>query len=105
RDLGKLSPAQSDIFIVPRPFEELFFVAADYDQLINIGSVPMHNEKLEEMRNVLDQWRKETLDTEPDNLTGDWYDKETGDRLDKEQTRGTTPGGQEALNTIQKGPF
>ncbi|WP_158860312.1 sulfatase family protein [Lunatibacter salilacus] len=105
RDLGKLSPAQSDIFSIPRPFEQLFFVADDYDQLINIASVPKHKEKLREMRDILDQWRKETLDTEPDNLTGDWYDKETGNPLDKVQTRGSTPGGQAAMKTNQKGPF
>jgi arylsulfatase A-like enzyme len=105
RDLGKLNPAQADIFSVPRPFEQLFFVTDDYDQLVNIGAVPKYKEKLLEMRAVLDQWRKETLDTAPDDLTGDWYDKETGDPLKTAQTRGTMPGGPAAMKTTQKGPF
>ena len=105
RDRGLLSPAQTDIFVVPRPYEELFWINEDYDQLINVGSIPQHSRKLEEMRNVLDQWRKVTLDSEPLNLTGDWYDKETGDPIDIERTRGTMPGGPSAMKTIQKGPF
>ena len=105
RDQGLLSPAQSDIFVVPRPYEQLFWVAEDNDQLINVGSVPQHSEKLQEMRQVLDQWRKETLDTEPVSLTGDWYDKETGNPLDIKRSRGTMPGGPAAMKTIQKGPF
>ncbi len=105
RDHGKLTPAQSDIFSVPRPFEQLFNIAEDYDQLVNIGSVPQYKEKLLEMRDVLDRWRKETLDTEPENLTGDWYDKESGDPLNIVRKRGAMPGGQAAMKTTQKGPF
>jgi N-sulfoglucosamine sulfohydrolase len=105
RDQGRLSPAQADIFSIPRSFEQLFHVTDDYDQLINVGSVPQHAEKLQEMRTVLDHWRKETLDTEPENLTRDWYDKETGDPLDIERKRGDMPGGQAAMKTNQKGPF
>jgi N-sulfoglucosamine sulfohydrolase len=105
RDQGLLSPAQTDIFTVPRSYEQLFWVAEDYDQLINVGAAPQHAHKLKEMRQVLEQWRKETLDTAPINLTKDWYDKETGDPLDVERKRGTMPGGPAAMKTIQKGPF
>nr|MBI1232777.1 sulfatase-like hydrolase/transferase [Cytophagales bacterium] len=102
---GLLSAAQADIFIVPRPFEELYWVENDYDQLLNVGSVAEHAKKLEEMRRVMDQWRKETEDSSPLVLTGNWYDKETGNPLDVERTRGTMPGGPKAMKTTEKGPF
>jgi len=92
RDDGKLSPAQADVFVVPRPVEELFDVKNDPEQLLNIASIPEYQEKLKEMRNLLKAWQLNTYDSTPDKLTPDWYDRETGNPLKIEQIRGTMPG-------------
>ncbi|MEK6479719.1 sulfatase [Catalinimonas sp. 4WD22] len=105
RDAGELSSAQADIFMVPRPAEELFNCYTDPMQLVNVASLPEYQSRLKHMREVLQQWRTETLDTAPTQLTSDWYDRETGDPLDIERTRGEMPGGIEAIQTNAKGPF
>ena len=92
RDAGKLTPAQADIFIAPRPAEELFDVEKDPLQLLNLASVPEYQTVLEEMRILLENWRMQTGDTTPEHLTPDWYDRETGAPLNIERVRGTMPG-------------
>lgn len=92
RDNGELTPAQADIFLAPRPAEELFDLNLDDDQLLNVASVKRYQEKLKEMRNLLKKWQEDTGDTTPDHLTPDWYDRETGDPLKLERVRGTMPG-------------
>lgn len=92
RDRGELTPAQADIFIAPRPREELYDVKKDPLQLVNIASLPEYRDMLVAMRNVLDDWQSGTGDTTPDDLTPDWYDRETGKALDIERKRGTMPG-------------
>ena len=80
RDIGALTPRQSGIFIFPRPAEELFDNKADPDQMTNIASDPVHRETLVQLRNVLDEWMKETGDNIPENLTRDWYLREPGNK-------------------------
>lgn len=92
RDEGKLTPAQADVFIVPRPFEELFEVRSDPQQLLNLASVPEYQKQLKVMRRLLKNWQFNTGDTTPRDLTPDWYDRETGESLKTEQKRGTMPG-------------
>lgn len=92
RDQGKLTPAQADVFAAPRPAEELFDVNNDPEQLLNLASVPAFREKLTELRAMLKQWQADTYDTTPEDLTPDWYDRETGKSLKNEQKRGTMPG-------------
>ena len=92
RDEGRLTPAQADIFMVPRPAEELFDVEKDPLQLLNLASVPEYQEVLRKMRKMLNNWRTDTGDTTPEHLTPDWYDRETGAPLDIERVRGTMPG-------------
>ncbi|WPP51820.1 sulfatase family protein [Catalinimonas niigatensis] len=105
RDAGELTAAQAEIFMAPRPSEELYNCYTDPMQLINVASLPEYQSRLTHMREVLQQWRDETLDTSPTQLTKDWYDRETGNPLDIERTRGDMPGGKEAIQTNAKGPF
>lgn len=105
RDAGKLSAAQADVFVKPRPAEELYDCREDPMQLVNVASLPQYKAVLEELRSVLVRWRDETKDTTPAKLTGDWYDRETGGALDVKRTRGEMPGGQGAVETDAKGPF
>ncbi len=92
RDEGKLTPAQTDIFMVPRPSEELFDVKNDPLQLLNLASVPKYQKELKEMRRLLKNWQFNTGDTTPDDLTPDWFDRETGEPLKIKRERGTMPG-------------
>src|SRR5690606_32508884 len=50
RDEGKLTPAQADVFVVPRPAEELYDMKNDPHQLINLASLPGYREELQELR-------------------------------------------------------
>ena len=92
RDAGLLNAAQADVFVAPRPIEELYDVQSDPEQLANVVSLPQYAGALEEMRQLLTNWRVNTGDTTPAFLTPDWYDRETGDRLEIEQRRGEMPG-------------
>ena len=92
RDDGRLTPAQTDIFVVPRPAEELYDVTSDPDQLLNLASMPDYQKELQELRGLLNNWRTNTGDTTPKDLTPDWYDRETGKDLKTEKRRGTMPG-------------
>lgn len=92
RDEGRLTPAQADMFVAPRPAEELYDLRNDPDQLLNVASLPKYESEMKMMRSLLITWRKETGDTTPEALTPDWYDRETGKALDREQLRGTMPG-------------
>lgn len=105
RDEGKLSAAQADVFMHPRPFEEFYLCEEDGEQLLNQASIKTYKSEMEHLRKVLAQWRSETLDTAPENLTYDWYDKETGQPLNVEKKRGEMPGGEPAMKTKAKGPF
>lgn len=92
RDKGKLTQAQADVFMAPRPAEELFDVSNDPEQFLNLASMPGYQEKLKEMRTLLKNWQFNTGDSTPYDLTPDWYDRETGDPLKIERKRGTMPG-------------
>ncbi len=105
RDAGQLTAAQADVFMVPRPAEELYDCTKDPLQLVNIASLPEYQKKLKNLRQVLRQWQEETADTAPDALTNDWFDRETGESLAGEKIRGEMPGGKKAIQTQAKGPF
>jgi len=88
---GKLTPAQMDPLIAPRPAEELFNVANDYHQVNNLAGDPKHRKVLEDMRTLMDRWQKQTGDTTPAlyEATPDRHDRKTGKRLTKK--RGMRP--------------
>lgn len=105
RDSGKLTAAQADIFITPRPREELYDCRNDPMQLVNVASLPEYSNQLQELRKVMKQWQEETDDFCPDNLTKDWYDRENGTRKQSKQIRGEMPGAEKAISSMGKGPF
>lgn len=105
RDSGKLTDAQADVFEVPRPYEEFYDVKKDSLQLLNIVSLGKYEKDLDKLREVMLQWRQETIDPDPENLTLDWYDRETGAALEAKGKRGEMPGGEKALQTRAGGPF
>lgn len=105
RDSGRLTAAQADVFVTPRPYEELYDVKNDPLQLVNLASVPKYAARLKQMRQVMLRWQEETGDTVPADLTGDWYDRESGKALETKGKRGTMPGGQKAIGITAPGPF
>jgi N-sulfoglucosamine sulfohydrolase len=78
---GKLTAAQQDVFLNPRPREELYRTADDPNQLANLVSVPAHAAALERLRGVMKQWREETADSVPPNPSVDGFDRKAGTRL------------------------
>lgn len=90
---GKLTPAQEDVFLSPRPAEELYFTATDPLQLDNLATKPEHDSIKTQLSRLLDQWMEETGDAVPDDLSPDGYDRETGKPFVKGlPLRGTWPG-------------
>ena len=97
RDAGMLTAAQADVFLSPRPREELFYVHDDPEQLLNLASVSRYQAVLGDFRDVLVRWRTETGDNSPKILTGDGFDRETGQLLPDVEAfnkvkRGEMPG-------------
>ncbi|MNF31979.1 Sulfatase [compost metagenome] len=58
---GMLSPQQA-AFFQERPYEELYDLANDRDEVINLAESPQHRDKLEELRAALDRHMLEIND-------------------------------------------
>jgi arylsulfatase A-like enzyme len=96
RAAGPLTPPQADVFLAPRPTEELYFTANDPDQLRNLVNDPAHAAALGRLRRLLADWTEATGDTVPERLSRDSFDRETG--LPLKQARANfrgTPAGSE----------
>ena len=63
KDKGELTPEQQDVFLAPRSGEELFDMKKDSEQFHNVADSPDYKEALENIRQVMQQWRHETADT------------------------------------------
>jgi len=94
---GELKPHQRDIFMKPRPREELYHVGRDPHQLHNVADDPKYKPVLRRLRTALDQWTESTGDTVPDNPTNDREDIYHERNPDFE--RGELPG--EAANATE----
>lgn len=92
---GKLTTAQADVLLEPRPTEELYDTRKDPLQTNNLVGDQEYAKHLAEMRNVMGTWQKETGDSVPENYTVDHYDRETGyiDSKTGKRIRGARPYG------------
>ena len=81
RDAGELSPAQADVFLAPRPAEELYYTPTDPDQLVNLVGDPEHAAMLRYLRAVMRKWQIDTGDSVPEHYSTDCFDRETGEML------------------------
>ena len=107
RDAKKLTPAQADVFLSPRPAIELYNTKNDPHQLKNLADDPAHVNTRSQLAAILDKWMDETSDSVPDNLSKDLFDRETGNRIVKRTAdyRGVTPGEDRgAANVNTPGP-
>ncbi len=104
---GKLSAKQAEIFLEPRPTEELYKNAEDRDQFNNLAFSDKYLEKQKELKQVLFEWMDETGDNIPEKLTADWYEKLPGYiKTSSHGIRGEMPGTQNnAVKNINKGKF
>ncbi len=101
---GLTKPEQEDIFMKPRPKEELYNVAEDPFQFNNLADNKEYTDKLKECAKILDQWIEETADNIPENPTPD------REILDRTQIPGwehkEMPGDATGADTIcNKGPI
>ncbi len=89
---GKLTPVQRSCFVSPRPAEELYDLDADPHELVNLATDPIFADVLAGMSRALDDWKRETGDILPENLTPDEFDRQTGNPLpNRTRPRRTTP--------------
>ncbi|MFY0652362.1 MAG: sulfatase [Cyclobacteriaceae bacterium] len=104
---GELSAIQADVFVTPRPKEELYDLNKDKLQLMNVASVPEYGSSLNDLRKVLQQWVDETGDNTPANLTQDWYLGVPGYiKTAAHSNRGEMPGQKtNAVKNNNPGPF
>lgn len=102
---GLTNEAQEDIFLKPRPAEELYNVAEDPFQLTNVAGVGSNKKTLSYLRNVLDTWIVETGDSKPENPTPDRDDVD-GKKLPREWKKGEKPGERNNADSINhSGPI
>ncbi|MEM9017858.1 MAG: sulfatase, partial [Verrucomicrobiota bacterium] len=71
-EAGKLDPAtQRDIFLVPRPEDELYRVSSDPHQMTNLAGKPEQSAQLGIMKALLNRWVEETGDSVSEDPTPD----------------------------------
>ena len=108
-----ISKVQAEIFIKPRPNEELYDLSNDpfqYKNLLEEGDIPQDYEML---KKILNQWINDTGDTFPEDLTKDWYLREQEKfnessllKTEFHGVRGEMPGSSTlATKNNNKGPF
>ncbi len=85
KDAGKLTPAQADVFLSPRPTVALFNVVKDPLQLDNLIGQPSSQAIEQKLAGALEQWMDETGDSVPEKISPDTFDRTTGNRLPKGQ--------------------
>ncbi len=82
---GTLTPPQQGCFETPRAAEFLYDVDRDPDCIENLADDPAMQSTLEELRDALAKWQKDTEDHFPgeDRLTPDGFDRTSGERIIK----------------------
>lgn len=103
---GRLNDTQSLIFRMPAEGEEFYLVQTDPHQFNNQINNPDCQKEIARLKVVLEEWRQQTGDNQPANLTADWYNRETGKKLKQPEQRGEMPGmATKATQNNHKGPF
>lgn len=110
---GEISEIQKDIFLSPRPKREFYDMKNDFFQRNNLIGEKRFKEDIKLLESMLETWKTETGDSEPNEITKDWYEKRPGP--DKEPNslktpfhgiRGEFPGALKNASQINnKGPF
>ena len=120
KESGEISEIQSEIFISPRPKEEFYNMQNDFFQRKNLINNKETQIEINNLRNILSEWKSETGDSNPDEITKHWYKRTPGplkarNNLDSSiellktpfhGIRGEFPGASNNATQINnKGPF
>lgn len=109
KEIAILTEKQQEVFLSPRPAEELYDCIREEILFTNRIDDTGYNSIAAELRNVLQTWMEETGDNVPDSLTKDWYHRELGIALTESpyfQVRGEMPGkSNHAAKNNNPGPF
>jgi len=91
---GRLTPVQADVLLAPRPHVEIYHSTIDPYQLNNLAGDPACAAVEEKLTALLTEWMEATGDSVPDEISHDYFDRESGKRLDiqTKDYRQTTPG-------------
>ena len=96
-DAGKLNDKQELVTLVPQPEHQLFNVKNDPYQFFNLADKPEYKNKLEQMQDLLKQWKEQTGDSVQKNPTKDVQELHGENRV--KVKRGDFPG---ASNNAEK---
>ena len=107
KEEGSISEKQGEIFLAPRPVEELYNNIEDPEQFQNLISDHQYGKKRNQMNKVLLECMQETGDNIPQKLTADWYEKVPGYiKTPAHGKRGEMPGMKnDAVSNNNKGKF
>ncbi|GGD11846.1 sulfatase family protein [Aquisalinus flavus] len=94
RESGELTTVELEAFSTNRPEELLFDVSTDPQQTNNLVSSPEHGEILQDLRQLLNEWRDRTGDTIPP------VEQQTVNRHDPDTFEQLYPGGRPPNGTI-----
>jgi len=92
RDASRLTDAQADVFLAPRPAVELYDLKEDPHQLNNLAGDAKYASRKRLLEAKLAVWMEETHDSVPKEISHDSFDRETGKSLNVKSYRRTTPG-------------
>jgi N-sulfoglucosamine sulfohydrolase len=111
--MGEISEIQKEIFLSPRPKREFYDMEKDVFQRENLIEEKSYQEAIQHLQSILEKWKIETGDSQPDEITKDWYKKRPGPdkapnslKTIHHGNRGEFPGASKNATQINnKGPF
>lgn len=101
-----LTDLQRTLFAIPQPRHEFYDCETDPQQASNLFGQAVWSKEQKKLAKVLGKWKVETGDSQPINLTPDWYDRVSNEPLPEKETRGEMPGAvNRATENDRPGPF
>lgn len=102
---SKLTEAQRDVLLAPRPKTAFYDSQKDPLQLKNESGNPAYREIESTLKGKLQEWSRETLDSVPEQISKDSFDRKNGNQLAIKKYRFLTPGeDRQASRTNNPGP-
>lgn len=89
---GTLSELQGRVYQSIQPEVELYHIPSDSLQITNLSGREKYKKAEKQLKKVLHNWQKQTHDSQPSNLTKDWYSRIDGTATDDKGSRGEMPG-------------
>ncbi|MCL3781152.1 heparan N-sulfatase [Prolixibacteraceae bacterium JC049] len=96
-----LNEIQKKPFLIPQPQVELYNCIDDPNQFKNIAGQEDSKSIQKKLKRILSQWQRKTKDTQPKQLTPDWYDRKTMKPLKCKGQRGIMPGSEKKAEEVK----